>query len=242
MSLRTRLFVEHLLTEGENINLNEEQSHYLSNVLRCKTHELLRVFNGKDGEWEATITGISKKHVIINLVKQLASQLNQAPLHFAFCPVKNVTPSFVVQKATELGVTEIWPITSRRTVINKINLEKLIKSAIEAAEQSERLCIPKIHPMQNLADFVKCKPFDGNLMFCYEKADPLGVQTLKSKLKQTENCILIGSEGGFSSEEADLIRSLDYAVAVNFGRRIMRAETAGIAAISCYNTLMDNWK
>ncbi len=241
MSLRTRLFVEHPLSKGCSISLNEEQSHYLSNVLRFKTNELLRVFNGIDGEWEAVLNSATKKQATIKLTSQITPQINENRLHLAFCPVKAVTPSFIIQKATELGVTDIWPIISKRTVVHKVNIEKLSKTTIEAVEQSERLNIPKIRPIQKLSDFLRTKKFTGKLIFCYEGELAFDFTTFKDKLQQEDNCILIGPEGGFDAKEAAYIKALDYTLAVNFGRRIMRAETAGIAAISSYNTLMNNW-
>lgn len=242
MSLRTRLFIDRPLTNHTTLQLNKEQSHYICNVLRFNPQESLRIFNGCDGEWRASIISLNKKQVTITVDSQLANQTYENELHLAFCLLKNITPSFIVQKATELGVTHIWPIISKRTVITKTNMEKLEKSAIEAAEQCERLNIPKTNSIILLKDFLSQKPFSGSIILCDEKGNYMDFTSLQDKIpKRNGNCILIGPEGGWSEEEVNEINSLSFAVPINFGPRIMRAETAAIAAISAYNTAMNNW-
>jgi 16S rRNA (uracil1498-N3)-methyltransferase len=242
MSLRTRIYLttEELAPQLLQ-TLNEQQTYYLANVLRAKVGEKIRVFNGKNGEWEASIVELNKKHITIILIAQLKMQDTENKLHLAFSPIKNVHTSFIIQKATELGVTDIWPVICKRTIVDKVNYEKLLLTAIEAAEQSERLAIPKINPIQKLSHFIQHKSFAGNLIFCYEKEPYKNINEILLPLNHHDNCILIGPEGGFSSDEADLIKKFNYTVPVNFGKRIMKAETALIAAISSYNTILSNW-
>jgi 16S rRNA (uracil1498-N3)-methyltransferase len=241
MSLRTRLYVDQELALDSKIILDEAQSHYIIHVLRGKPGELYRVFNQQSGEWEAEFIRGSKKETVLNINRLLKECEPTPQLHLAFAPIKNATASFIVQKATELGVTDIWPIITTRTVVNKVNHEKLILAATEASEQSERLDIPTVHPITKLSEFIKLKPFSGTLIFCYEGEKIRKIDKINISLPPKDNCLLIGPEGGFTLDEVELLKKHEYVIPVSFGARIMRAETAFIAALSAYNTITNNW-
>ncbi|RZI47623.1 16S rRNA (uracil(1498)-N(3))-methyltransferase [Rickettsiales endosymbiont of Peranema trichophorum] len=242
MSLRTRVFSAEKLKTGAVLKLTAGQEHYLAKVLRMKSKERLKVFNGTDGEWLAEFLNAG----CVRIMERLKLPSQEQSLHLAFSPLKGNNTAFIVEKATELGVTEMWPIITSRTVVNKVNEVKLTTIAIEATEQSERFVVPQIHPMQTLRDFLNQRHFDGSLLFCNERttaSQQLSLNQLQSpNASPRDDCILIGPEGGFSEDEVTSIRGFgERLLEISLGKRILRAETAAIAAISLYNTVHNNW-
>jgi 16S rRNA (uracil1498-N3)-methyltransferase len=240
MSLRTRIYIDTHLANEINITLSESNFHYLANVLRVKPEEKIRIFNGIDGEWEASIQHIGKKELSIQLLKKLRDQEQSSSLHLAFAPVKHVNTSFIIEKATELGVTHIHPIIMKRSVVDKVNLEKLHLAAIEAAQQSERLYIPKICNIISINQFLQSRSFNGKLIFAYEKS-PHILSTLDFNENCIDDCLLIGPEGGISEDEYNQLKLQDNSLEIGLGKGILRSETAIIALVSAYNTLMKRW-
>lgn len=234
-----RLFYSDPIKEGCLVTFNEKQAHYLINVMRAKPNQSIIIFNNIDGEWIAEIQEVAKKNcnALVKVKQQEPETLK--PLHLYFSPIKNPTSSFIVQKATELGVTHITPIICNRTVVNKVAIEKLQAVAIEAAEQCGRLSIPMICELLPLAKVLETKAFKGPLLFCYEaeKYNSLIKINYQSNLKDSECAILVGPEGGFDKKEYELLTSKNWVIPISLGPRILKAETATIAVLAAFQII-----
>ena len=229
-----RLFFSATLSADMIDKLDKSQSHYLTKVMRVKENEVFSLFN-KNGEWEAKILGISKSIVEFKTTKQLRQKENFKELWLAFSPIKSNYQNFMIQKATELGVTKFLPIIFDRTVVRKINKERLEKIVIEASEQSNRINVPTIEDAQNLNGFLKKNSMDlifTDLNSNNEKID-------KSKLTDKPVCIIIGPEGDFSEAEREEILSFNSVQAIKINENILRSETAVISAISIVNYVIN---
>ena len=229
-----RLFFSNILSANLTDKLDKSQSHYLTKVMRVKENEVFSLFN-KEGEWEAKILGISKSIVEFKTTKQLRQKENTKELWLAFSPIKSNYQNFMIQKATELGVTKFLPIIFDRTVVRKINKERLEKIVIEASEQSNRINVPLIESPQNLDSFLKKNTMD--LIFTDLNSDNIKVD--KSKLTDKPVCIIIGPEGDFSETERDKILSFKGVQSVKINENILRSETAVISAISIVNYVIN---
>ena len=226
-----RLFFSDTLSTNMIDKLNKDQSHYLSKVMRVKESEVFFLFN-KGGEWEAKILGISKNTVEFKITKQLRQKEITKELWLGFSPIKSNYQNFMLQKATELGVTKFLPIIFDRTVVRKINKDRLEKIIIEASEQSNRINVPLIESPQTLDNFLKKKNLM-NLIFTDLNSDNRKVD--KSKLTDKPICIIIGPEGDFSEAERDKILSFKNVQPIKINDNILRSETAVISAISIVN-------
>ena len=229
-----RLFFSATLSADMIDKLDKSQSHYLTKVMRVKENEVFSLFN-KNGEWEAKILGISKSIVEFKTIKQLRQKENTKELWLAFSPIKSNYQNFMIQKATELGVTKFLPIIFDRTVVRKINKERLEKIIIEASEQSNRINVPSIESPQTLDIFLKKNSMD--LIFTDLNSDNIKVD--KSKLTDKPVCIIIGPEGDFSEAERDKILSFKGVQSVKINENILRSETAVISAISIVNYVIN---
>lgn len=241
MSNLIRLFVNAKVLEANMLlQIAEQSHHYLANVMRLKEGDEVIIFNGEHGSWRARITLIAKRETSVVALDKISDQQIDKKLTLYFAPVKIVTPAWVVQKATELGVTDIIPIITERTVVSKVNLDKMQQAAIEAAEQCERNSVPKIHDAIKLSSALNNKTFTGKLLFCDERANSEMSLLNCQVLPDEDNAILIGPEGGFSPSEKEFIYSKDYALSISLGKRILRAETAFISAISIYQSIIES--
>ena len=229
-----RLFFSNILSANLTDKLDKSQSHYLIKVMRGKENEVFSLFN-KDGEWEAKIIGISKSIVEFKTTKQLRQKENTKELWLAFSPIKSNYQNFMIQKATELGVTKFLPIIFDRTVVRKINKERLEKIVIEASEQSNRINVPLIESPQTLDIFLKKNSM--NLIFTDLNSDNIKID--KSKITDKPVCIIIGPEGDFSESERDRILSFKGVQSVKINENILRSETAVISAISIVNYVIN---
>ena len=225
-----RLFFPKSLSLNLTATLDISQSHYVSNVMRIKENEVFSLFN-TSGEWEAKILGISKSIVEFNVTKQLRQKENFKELWLAFSPIKSNYFNFMIQKATELGVTKFLPIIFDRTIVRKINKERLEKVIIEAAEQSNRIQVPDIEDPQNLRDFLNKNDVDLIFTDLNSKNNKVDLKKLTSK----PICIVVGPEGDFSESERDEILSYKGVQAIKINENILRSETAVISAISIIN-------
>ncbi|MDC3165894.1 16S rRNA (uracil(1498)-N(3))-methyltransferase [Candidatus Pelagibacter sp.] len=225
-----RLFFPKSLSINLLDNLDKSQSHYLSKVMRIKEKEFFSLFNSS-GEWQAKILNISKSFVEFKITKQLRQKENFKELWLAFSPIKSNYFNFMIQKATELGITKFLPIIFDRTVVRKINKERLKKVVIEAAEQSNRIQVPNIEDTQNLSNFLD--KFDVDLIFTDLNSNNDKVDLKKLTSKPT--CIIVGPEGDFSESERDEILSYKGVQAIKINENILRSETAVISAISIIN-------
>jgi 16S rRNA (uracil1498-N3)-methyltransferase len=229
-----RLFFSNILSENMTEKLDKPQSHYLTKVMRVKENEVFSLFN-KNGEWEAKVLEISKGIVEFKIVKQIRKKESSKELWLAFSPIKSNFQNFMIQKATELGVTKFLPIIFDRTIVRKINNERFQKIVVEASEQSNRLNVPVIEKAQNLKNFLKSNSMDlilTDLNSNNKKID-------KSKLTNKPICIIIGPEGDFSESEREEILSFNGVQALKINDNILRSETAVISAISILNYVIN---
>ena len=225
-----RLFFSNKLSVDITGKLNKTQSHYLTKVMRIKKYDLFSLFNG-NGEWSAKIIGISKSIVEFQIINQLRIKENKKQLWLAFSPIKSNYQNFMIQKATELGITKFIPIIFDRTVVRKINLDRFKKIVIEACEQSNRITIPLIEAAQNLDSFLKND--DMSLIFADLNSNQNKVE--KSKFTDKPICIIVGPEGDFSEDEREKILSFNDVQAIKINENILRSETAVISTISIIN-------
>jgi len=225
-----RLFFSNSITTGMTEMLDKSQSHYLNKVMRVKENELFSLFNNR-GEWEAKILKISKGLVEFEIIKQLRQKENLRDLWLAFSPIKSNYQNFMIQKATELGVTKFLPIIFERTIVRSINVERLKKIAVEASEQSNRINIPSIEQTQNLESFLNSNLVD----LIFTDLNSTNKKIDKSKLTNKPTCIIVGPEGDFSELEREKIHSFKGVQAIKINENILRAETAVISAISIVN-------
>ena len=229
-----RLFFSNSLSNNLTDKLDKSQSHYLTKVMRIKENEAFSLFN-KEGEWEAKILGISKSIVKFKTTKKLRQKENDKELWLAFSPIKSNYQNFMTQKATELGVTKFLPIIFDRTVVRKINKERMEKIVIEASEQSNRINVPLIERPQTLDNFLKKNSMD--LVFTDLNSDNKKVD--KSKFTDKPVCLIIGPEGDFSETEREKILSFNGVQPVKINENILRSETAVISAISIINYVIN---
>ena len=224
-----RLFYSKSLSLNLNDKLDKSQSHYVSKVMRIKENEVFSLFNNS-GEWEAKILNITKSIVEFNVTKQLRQKENTKELWLAFSPIKSNYFNFMIQKATELGVTKFLPIIFERTIVRKINKERLEKVIIEAAEQSNRITVPSIEDPQKLKSFLNN---DMDLIFTDLNTTNTKIDIKKLTIKPT--CVIIGPEGDFSEEEREEILRFNDVQPIKINENILRSETAVISALSIIN-------
>ena len=227
-----RLFIKTELKEKSLINLSVLNTHYISNVLRIREKQKILIFNGIQGEWEATVKSLSKKKGILIVEKQLKKNEEEKLINAIYVPIKGNRNYYLIEKVTELGVTNIFPIITELSVIKKFNYKRANACAIAASQQSGRLNIPKIHEIKELKKLLDNWNNNNEIIFCDEKEKKNYFKNLfKLKLKKI-NTVLIGPEGGFTSSEKNFLNDLNYIHGISLGKRILRADTAAIAALS----------
>jgi 16S rRNA (uracil1498-N3)-methyltransferase len=229
-----RLFFKESLSLNLTAKLDKSQSHYVSKVMRVKVSEVFSLFN-ISGEWEAKILSISKSIVEFNIIKQLRQKESAKELWLAFSPIKSNYFNFMIQKATELGVTKFLPIIFDRTIVRKINKEKLKKVIIEAAEQSNRINVPPIEDPQSLKDLLDDEKMDLIFTDLNSQNKILDIEKLASE----PTCVIIGPEGDFSEVERDKILKFKGVQSFKINDNILRSETAVISALSIVNYLIN---
>ena len=229
-----RLFFSAALSTDMTDKLDKSQSHYLNKVMRVKENEVFSLFNN-NGEWEAKVLSISKSIIEFKITKQLRKKANIKELWLAFSPIKSNYQNFMIQKATELGVTKFLPIIFERTIVRKINKERLEKIVIEASEQSNRINVPIIEEPQNFNNFLKTNSID--LIFTDINSENNKID--KSKLTDKPICIIIGPEGDFSEVERQEILAFKGVQPIKINENILRSETAVISAISIINYVIN---
>ena len=232
-----RLFFSESLSLNLSSKLNKSQSHYLTKVMRVKVGEFFSLFN-QSGEWEAKINEISKGIVEFTVLKKLREKNNEKDIWLAFTPIKSNFFNFMIQKATELGVTKFIPIISDRTIVRKINYVRIEKIIIEASEQSNRIKVPKVEKIQNLNSFLEKNNNKINIIFGDLNTEN---QNLDPKIKNEDKpiCIIIGPEGDFTESERYQILNFNGVQSLKINNNILRAETAAISAISIINYFLN---
>jgi 16S rRNA (uracil1498-N3)-methyltransferase len=237
----TRLFVEASLGEGGSLGLPAPQAHYLKSVLRLGKGDELALFNGRDGEYGARISGQGRGWCSLDILAQRKKQRDEGDLWLVFAPIKRARLDFLAEKATELGVSEIHPVMTARTMVARVNAERLRANAIEAAEQSERLSVPAVFEPVKLAELLKSWVPGRKLILCDESGSaPPMAQALKS-MSPAPCAILTGPEGGFADSELDDLRKLPFVCPVGLGPRVLRADTAALAALAAFQALAGDW-
>ena len=236
---KIRLFVDHTLGEAQSVPLNKDQAHYIFSVMRKSIGETILIFDGNNGEWEASIEEISKKSGVLLCIKQTKPQIMPPDLWLFFSPLKKVRTDFIVEKATELGVAKIIPVQTEHTNADRVKLSRLSAHAIEAAEQCGGTYIPKIEELQKINEVLENFPPDRRLLFCDEKLQASEVNL--ENLKKGKWAILVGPEGGFSEIERNYLKGLKFTLSISLGPRILRADTAAVTAISLWQNYLGDW-
>ena len=224
-----RLFYSKSLSLNLTDKLDKSQSHYVAKVMRIKENEVFSLFNNS-GEWEAKILNITKSIVEFNVTKQLRQKENIKELWLAFSPIKSNYFNFMIQKATELGVTRFLPIIFERTIVRKVNKERLEKVIIEAAEQSNRITVPSIEDPQKLKSFL-----NNDMDLIFTDLNTANTKIDLTKLTTKTTCVIIGPEGDFSEQEREEILKFNGVQSVKINENILRSETAVISALSIIN-------
>lgn len=228
---KVRLYVEVTLERGADIVPTPAQSHYLLHVMRARAGDRVSLFNGCDGEWLAQIAKVTRRDCALACERQVAAQTKDDDLWLVFAPIKKTPADYVAQKATELGVSVLQPVITRRTIVHRVNGERLRANAIEAAEQSGRMTVPEIRDPVELSSQLESWPRERSLLFCDEAGAPRILEALSAARGSTW-AVLIGPEGGFDEKERVMIRALPSTVPVSLGTRILRADTAALAALA----------
>jgi len=245
-SRQARLFVEQPLGEGAAVELDAERAHYLRNVLRLAEGEGVKLFNGRDGEWRATVQSLAKRGGTLQVQTRLREQEPEPDLWLVFAPIKRARIDFIAEKATELGVSALVPVFTRYTNMTRVNVERLRSIAMEAAEQTERFSVPDVHEPVTLEKLAQSWPRERRLLMADESGggEPIAAALgrLDASAKRSPWAVLVGPEGGFHRDELDLLSKLDFVTAVGLGPRILRADTAALAALSCWQALAGDWE
>jgi 16S rRNA (uracil1498-N3)-methyltransferase len=240
-----RLYVDATLAEAARIELNQTQVNYVRNVLRLEEGAKILLFNGRDGEWEASIASSSRKSVSLIANRIIRPQEPQSDLHYLFAPLKHARQDYMVEKAVEMGASLLRPVITCRTQASRINSERMRSHAIEAAEQCSILAIPEIAPAIRLDALLKTWDKDRLLVFCDEDAplqNPCAVLRAFPGLKKPHAlAVLIGPEGGFDPKEREALLGLPCVIRLPLGPRILRADTAAVAALALVQAAMGDW-
>ena len=237
-----RLYCDAPLAVGADIACTPEQTNYLRNVLRLGIGDEIRVFNGVDGEWRAAISAATKRACSLTVAEQLRDQCGGPDVHYLFAPLKRARLDYMVQKATELGVAALRPVFTRHTVADRVNLARMRANVIEAAEQCGVLRLPDVAEPDKLENVIAAWPPERALVFADEGAEIADPLAALAPLAGRPCALLIGPEGGFSDDERALLLRQAFTVRISLGPRIMRADTAAVAALALINAVIGDWR
>ena len=237
-----RLFVKSRLRPAAEVELEPRQAHYLINVLRCKTGDHFLLFNGEDGEWRAAMGAMTKKKATLVLAEQTRPQSEGPDLHYLFAPLKRARLDYMAQKATEMGASLLKPVITRRTVAERVNADRLLANAIEAAEQCGVLRVPEVGAPETLSEMLAAWDPARLLIFADEAAPLASPLAALAAEKPRPLAVLIGPEGGFDQEERALLLAQPFVIPISLGPRVMRADTAAVAALALVNAVLGDWR
>ncbi len=237
-----RLHVEAPLAEGAEIALSAMQANYLGNVMRLKPGDSLLVFNGREGEWSAEISHLRRGGGALRAERLVRLQSAGPDLHYLFAPLKRAKLDYIVQKAVEMGVSAIRPVTTRRTIAERVNIDRMRANAIEAAEQCGILHLPELHEPEPLVTVLARWDAPRALIFCDEAAQTSSPLAVLSSLASGPVAVLIGPEGGFDPAEREMLLARPFVRAISLGPRILRADTAAVAALALVNATLGDWR
>jgi 16S rRNA (uracil1498-N3)-methyltransferase len=245
MSL-SRLFVDHDLGPGIEAPLDVAQVHYLRNVMRRPDGAPLLLFNGRDGEWRGTLEGRGKKTAVARIAERTREQVSEPDIWLCFAPLKRARIDYVAEKATELGVAVLQPIVTHHTIVERVNVERLRANAVEASEQTERLSVPEVRAPVQLGRLLGEWPAGRRLLVCDETGGGPPIAQALAGLDEAARAapwaIVIGPEGGFDAAELSSLRRIKDVMSVGLGPRILRADTAALAALACWQALVGDWQ
>lgn len=236
-----RLFVETPLAAGAVVELGPDQAHYLATVMRRRDGDPVLLFNGRDGEWLGDIRRAGRRSVEVALRAKERDQAAAPDIHYCFAPIKRTRLDFVAQKATELGAALLQPVLTRHTVAERVKTARLRANAVEAAEQCGVLWVPEIREPVALEAFLKGRDEARTLIFCDEAAPVADPIAALGPVPPGPLAVLTGPEGGFAEEERSALRAAANVVAISLGPRIMRADTAGVAALALVQAVLGDW-
>jgi 16S rRNA (uracil1498-N3)-methyltransferase len=237
-----RLYVAADLAAGATVACSAEQANYLRNVLRLKPGDPILVFNGRDGEWRAELAEAGKRTTALFVGAQVRSQEGGPDIDYLFAPLKRARLDYLVQKATEMGVARLRPVLTRRTTPERVNLERMRANAIEAAEQCGILRVPEVCEPERLENVIASWDAARPLIFCDEASEERCPFTALARLQPGPLALLIGPEGGFDNAERELLSSKPFVARISLGPRILRADTAAVAALALVNAALGDWR
>lgn len=240
--IATRLYVEEPLAAGQTLGLDQQRAHFLRTVLRLQRGAELALFNGRDGEWRARIDGLGKGWASLAVETQLRPQQPEPDVWLVFAPIKRARLDFMIEKAVELGASRLVPAFTRHTEVSRVNVERLAANAREAAEQCERLSVPEVAEPATLQALLDGWPAERRLLLAAERDDvPPAAEALAAERGRAGGraggapwAVLVGPEGGFHAGELDALGKLPFVTAVGLGPRVLRADTAAIALLTCW--------
>jgi 16S rRNA (uracil1498-N3)-methyltransferase len=243
-----RLYVDAPLHAAANVVLGGAQANHLVNVLRLKSGDSVLVFNGRDGEWRGVLTGKGKRGFALAIVACTRSQSRALDLHYLFAPLKHARLDYMAQKAVEMGASRLQPIITRHVQATRINLDRMRANVIEAAQQCGILSLPEIAPPVSLDRMIAEREPNRLMVFCDEDAPVKDPVAALSALQPTSRAgaialaVLIGPEGGFTTEERVALSGLPNAIRLSLGPRILRADTAAVAALALVGAVLGDWR
>jgi 16S rRNA (uracil1498-N3)-methyltransferase len=242
-----RLFVEEPLAEGRQFGLNPSQANYLLSVLRMKEGGQILAFNGRDGEWLAEVRDVSKRKANLLVMRQTRPQESGPDLDYCFAPLKHARLDYMVQKAVEMGARRLIPVLTRRTQVARVNQSRMRANVIEAAEQCGILTIPEMETEMSLSSYLARRSPDRLLIFCDEEAEVADPVVALSLAKEGVGdaaalAVLIGPEGGFDATERKTVLAAPNVLPISLGPRILRADTAAVAAMALVQAVLGDWR
>jgi 16S rRNA (uracil1498-N3)-methyltransferase len=238
---KLRLFVEAPLGANVRVVIEEGQAHYLLHVMRARPGDRISLFNGRDGEWLAEVKETAKRTCIVECAAEIEPQSEVPDLWLVFAPVKKTPADYLTQKATELGVRALQPVVTRRTIVSRVNTERMRANAVEAAEQSGRVTVPEIREPVAFDKLLAAWPEGRRILFCDEGGDCAPIAEALRAAPDAPWAVFTGPEGGFDPAERTALRALPLVTPVSLGGRILRADTAALAALSVWQSVCGDW-
>jgi 16S rRNA (uracil1498-N3)-methyltransferase len=239
-----RLLLAFPLRAGARLDASRDQANYLVNVLRMTVGDGLLVFNGEDGEWRAVVAEVSRRGCVLEIVERIREQTAPTDLHYLFAPLKQARLDYMVQKAVEMGASALRPVLTRHTQVGRVNTERMVGNVVEAAEQCGILSLAEVREPVELRHLLEVWPSSDpgrRILFCDEAEETMNPLPRLAELPRGPLAVLVGPEGGFSDEERLILASKPFVTAIPLGPRILRADTAAVAALAVVQAMLGDW-